>query len=115
MHRYVQLSEAEVEEYEDKHGLTRDIGMKYRDRSKNAIFYEFRINCCDAFMEKMDKDSEFGGNKSVLFQKIKVSKTNTQQYIAAGSYQRMRVMILAMLYIMMQPLVVMMSRITLVF
>ena len=74
MHRYLQLPELDVKEYEEKYKLIRKCGMKYFDTNKKLAMYEFHVDTCEIFMEKMNNESKSGGNPSVLIRKIKVSK-----------------------------------------
>ena len=74
IHRYLQLPESDVMEYKGKYKLIHKCGMKYYDTNKKQVLYEFHVDTCDIFMEKMNKESKYGGYLSVLFRKIKVSK-----------------------------------------
>ena len=74
MHRYLQLPELDVKDYEEKYQLIRQCGIKYFDADKKLGMYEFHVDTCEIVMEKMNNESKYGGNLSVLFRKIKVSK-----------------------------------------
>ena len=66
-YRWIQISEDQAKEYEEKYGLIRACGEPYLDATTNTRMVEYHIDACEKFHELME-DSEFGGNLSKNFE-----------------------------------------------
>jgi len=65
MFRWIQLSEDEVKCYKEKKLVRKNSGYKYTCRNTGEKKVEYHVDTCRAFMDKMNKETEFGRNLSV--------------------------------------------------
>jgi hypothetical protein len=67
MHRWIQIPVEEAERLEALGKVAKGSGFKYTDELTGKNMVEFHVDTCKEFMDKMNKESEFGGNLSVRF------------------------------------------------
>ena len=71
MHRYIQITEEEAGELVQKENLLISSGRKYFDRSSKKYMYEFHVDVCDSFLDRVERETEFSGRLSKFFGCIK--------------------------------------------
>ncbi len=64
MHRWVHLTEKEVQDLNERGTLIEDHGYHFTDESTGETMYEFHVDAHHSFQQRC-KDLEFGGNLSV--------------------------------------------------
>jgi alpha-amylase/alpha-mannosidase (GH57 family) len=65
MFRWIQVSLEEAEKLQALGKVTKGSGHMYTDERTGNTMVEYHVDTCKEFMEKMNKESEFGGNLSV--------------------------------------------------
>jgi hypothetical protein len=55
----------EVERQQELGKVTKGSGLKYTDQLTDKTMIEYHVDACKEFMERMNNESEFGGNLSV--------------------------------------------------
>ena len=88
MHRYIQITEEESREYVANHNLLLNSGRKYFDRVTNKTMFEFHVDLCEPFLEKVEKETEFSGNLSKFFKSIKLDKVLAKRFEESNQIPR---------------------------
>ena len=72
-----------MKDQEDNYTLVFVSGVEYFDEENEEIKYEFHIYSCDHLLEKMETETIGGGNLSIIFGKLKLTKQEALCYINA--------------------------------
>jgi hypothetical protein len=67
MFRWIQIPVEEAERLQALGKVTKGSGFMYTEEHTGKTMVEYHVDTCKEFMEKMNKESEFGGNLSVRF------------------------------------------------
>jgi hypothetical protein len=67
MYRWIQVTETEVHELEDKNLIPRDSGYKYNHPESGERMREYHVDTCNLFQERMNDETQFGGRRSVRY------------------------------------------------
>jgi hypothetical protein len=65
MHRWIQVPLKEAKRLKDENQVEEKSGFEYTDSLTGQPMVEFHVDSCRTFMERMNKETRFGGNLSV--------------------------------------------------
>jgi len=67
MLRWIQIDEKEAKQYEENGELAEDTGYRYTDDATGKNMVEYHVDDCDDFHKIMERETAFGGRRSVRF------------------------------------------------
>jgi hypothetical protein len=67
MYHWIQVTETEAHELEDKKLIPRDSGYKYNHPESGERMWEYHVDTCNLFQERMNDETQFGGRRSVRY------------------------------------------------